>query len=148
MCILATGASIKPNATTTAPCYRGDIMYQDGAVVSIKDIDTNKPVSVLSLRTDTDGVTFPDSQNPTLLVEIDPALVSEIISIAIPNKDGATNVNQIELTFFDAAGEVILNPAGEPWIVTTTPGITIVRLVAFSHFREYQVFCLFHRWNS
>ena len=71
------------------------------------------------------------AKTPTLLVEIDYTLVSEIISIAIPNKDDATNVNQIELAFYGTDGKIILNSLGEPWIVETTPGKTIVRLVAY-----------------
>jgi hypothetical protein len=107
-------------------------MYQNGAILSIKDIATNKPISVLSLRTDTDGVAFPASKNPTLLVEIDYALVSEIISIAIPTKDDETNVNQIELAFYGTDRKILLNSLGKPWIVETVAGKTIVRLVAYA----------------
>lgn len=124
-------------------------MYQDGAILAIKDVDANKPVSVASLRTDTEGVAFPESQNPTLLVEINYALVSEIISIAISNKDDATNVNQIELAFYGIDGKVILNSVGEPWIVETTPGKTIVRLVADSQTQEYEIcFFLLSSWKN
>ena len=132
----ATPVPTRPNGTdtTTAPCYPGDIMYRDNHILSIKDLDGNRQISVLSLRTDTTGVTFSKNQQPTILVEINYKLVAHIISISVPTTNGATNVNQIELAFYGTDGKIILNSYGEPWIVETTPGVTTV---CFLHFFSF-----------
>lgn len=101
-------------------------MYYENYVLSIIEVETKLPISVLSLQTDSTGVTFSNSQQPTLLVEVDTTLVNQIISISVPTANGATNVNQLEFAFYGLDGKVILNSYNEPWIVETTPGVTMV----------------------
>ncbi|CAF4494558.1 unnamed protein product, partial [Rotaria sp. Silwood2] len=119
-----TGTTGRNITTTTTPCYSADIMYHDDIVLSIKQIERNLAMPVLSLRTDTTGVAFPDTQQPTLLVELNHTLVSQIISISVPNNRDTTNVNQIELTFYGTDGQILRNSMGAEWIVETTPGVT------------------------
>ena len=111
---------------TTSPCYSADVMYRENVVLSIKQVETNRDIPIPSLRTDAAGVTFSDMNQPTLLVTLNSSLVSQIISISIPNVNGATNVNQIELTFYGTDGQILLNPLGAQWVVETTPGVTTV----------------------
>jgi hypothetical protein len=122
-------------------------MYHDNLVLLIKEVETNRSISTLSLRTDTTGVTFSNNQQPTLLVEVNYTLVSHIISISVPNKNDSTNVNQIELVFFDIDGQVLQNSVGNDWIVETTPGVTTVCFISISNFR-YSKQCLFSLNNS
>ncbi|CAF4538383.1 unnamed protein product, partial [Rotaria sp. Silwood1] len=119
-----TAGTTGQNIITTTPCYSGDIMYHDNIVLSIKQIERNLTMPIFSLRTDTTGVAFPDTQQPTLLVVLNHTLVSQIISISVPNTRGATNVNQIELTFYGTDGQILRNSVGAEWIVETTPGVT------------------------
>ncbi|CAF0819035.1 unnamed protein product, partial [Rotaria sordida] len=121
-----TGTTERIVTTITTPCYSEDIMYHDDVVLSIKQIETKLTMSRLSLRSDTTGVTFPNTQQPTLSVKLNHTLVSQIISVAVPNNRGATNVNQIELTFFGTDGQVLRNSLGAKWVVETTPGVTIL----------------------
>jgi hypothetical protein len=106
-------------------------MYYDNAIVSIEQIETSLPISVSSLRTDTNGVTFTNAQQPTLLVEVDYTVVSYIISISIPLNNGGTNVNQIKVAFYGIDGQILQNSLGEDWIVETTPGVTTVCLICY-----------------
>lgn len=125
---LAASLTTRPNGTTiTAPCYPGDIMYRDNYILSVKDVEGNRPISVASLRTDTTGVTFSNTQQPTILVEVNYNLVAHIISVSVPTTNDATNVNQIELAFYGIDGKIILNEGGNPWIVETSLGVTTVR---------------------
>lgn len=99
-------------------------MYQTGIVLSIKQIETNVTLSIPSLRTNSPGITFTNTQTPTLLIELSYTLVSRLISIDVPNQNGKTNVNQIEATFYGIDGQILRNSAGEKWIVETTVGVT------------------------
>lgn len=101
-------------------------MYYENYVLSITEIGTKLPISVISLQTDGTGVTFSAIQQPTLLVELNTTLVSQIISISIPTSNGATNVNQLEFAFYGIDGQIIRNSYNELWIVETTPGVTMV----------------------
>ena len=112
--------------TTQTPCYRGNAIYHDEAIISIRQIETNRLISTLSLRTDATGVTFSDTKQPTLRIKLNHDLVSSIVSISVPNNNGVTNVNQIEVTFYDINGQILQNSVGEEWTVETIPGITTV----------------------
>ncbi|CAF4775672.1 unnamed protein product, partial [Rotaria socialis] len=109
---------------TTTSCYSADVMYHENAVLSIKQIETNLAIPISSLRTDGTGVTFSNVKQPTLLVTLNSTAVSQIISISIPSVNGASNVNQIQLTFYGRNGQILLNSLGAPWIAETTPGVT------------------------
>ena len=101
-------------------------MYQNNVVLSITQVDTNLSIPISSLRTDTAGITFTNVQQPTLLVDLQYTVFSHIISISIPNNNGATNVNQIQLAFYGTDGIILQNSNGAPWIVETSPNITTV----------------------
>ena len=101
-------------------------MYQDNIVLSITEIEKNRSLSVSSLRSNTDGITLTDTSEPTLRVELDYTLASRIISIAIPNQNNKTYVNQIQVTFFGEDNQVLRNARGEKWIVETMFGVTKV----------------------
>ena len=112
--------------STPTPCYSEDVMYQDNIVLSITEIEKNRSLSVSSLRSNTDGITLTDTSEPTLRVELDYTLASRIISIAIPNQNNKTYVNQIQVTFFGEDNQVLRNARGEKWIVETMFGVTKV----------------------
>lgn len=116
----------RPSAMTTTPCYSIDVMQRDDIVLSIKELDTNTDIPISSIRTGGTGVTFPSTRQPKLFVELSYTLISQIISIGVPNVNGVTNVDQIEITFYGTNGQIIRNPMGEDWTVETIPGVTKV----------------------
>jgi hypothetical protein len=126
---LTTGTS---GIATTAPCYPSDIMYRDDFILSIKDVDGNRPIAVASLRSNTTGVTFSNTQQPTILVEVNYNRVDRILSISLPTANGATNANQIEVAFYGPNRKILLNELGKPWIVQTSLGVTTVRLLQWT----------------
>lgn len=123
-------ATVAPNATTatTTPCYTSDIMYRDDVILSIIEIETNDSISIASLRTDKPGVTFTNTQQPTLLVKLNYKLISHIISISVPNVNNVSNINQLELAFYGTNGHILQNSLNQSWIVETISGVTKVCL--------------------
>jgi hypothetical protein len=123
-------ATVASNATTatTTPCYTSDIMYRDDIILSIIEIETNDSISIPSLRADKSGVTFTNTQQPTLLVKLNYKLISHIISISVPNVNNVSNVNQVELAFYGTDGHILRNSLNQSWVVETIPGVTAVCL--------------------
>jgi hypothetical protein len=117
-------------------------MYLNNVVLLIEEISTNLSIPIPSLRTDTTGVTFTNIQQPTLLVELNYTLISYIISISIPSNNGVTNVNQIELAFYGTDGQILRNSIGEPWIVETSPDVTIVGFIFYTTEKKLYLFSL------
>ncbi len=104
-------------------------MYQANVVLSIKLLETNLPISIPTLRTNSPGITFTNAHKPILLVHLNYTLASRIISISVPNQNNKTNINQIELTFYDINNVILRNSVGEKWIVETMPGVTKVYFI-------------------
>ncbi|UJR36312.1 hypothetical protein I4U23_029040 [Adineta vaga] len=102
-------------------------MYYDNAILAIKQIETDVSIPMSSIRSDAPGFTSSGSAQPTFLVEVNAVIVSQIISISVPNKNGESNVNQIQVQFYDTNGEVVRKDNGEAWIVETIRGVTIVQ---------------------
>jgi hypothetical protein len=128
--------------STPIPCYPANVMYQDNVVLLIEQVETNLAISIPSLRTNSPGITFPNTQQPTLLVHLNSTLASRIISISVPNQNNKTNVNQIELVFYDINNVVLQNSVGEKWIVETTPGVTKVCFIVYNARRKNVIFIL------
>ena len=125
--LLSGSSSGASPASTTSPCYPADIMYYENHVLSITLLETNTPIPVLSMRTDTLGVSFLDVLEPTLLVVLNEELVIHVISISVRSVDDITIFNQIVFAFYGLDGNLLVNPIGEPWVVETTDGISTVR---------------------
>ncbi|CAF1645569.1 unnamed protein product, partial [Adineta ricciae] len=113
--------------TTGVPCYNSDVMYYNDAIVRIKVAETNVVIPVALMRADAAGYTSIDIEQPTFLVELNEFVVSQIVSISVPRKDGASNVNQIVVKFYGTNGEIIRNGTGQLWIVETIPGVTTIQ---------------------
>ena len=106
-------------------------MYDNDVILSVTQVDSNISIPISSLRPNTGGITFTTSQRPTLLVELNYTLISRMISISVPTKNNATNVNQIELAFYGTDGQILRNSLNQPWIVETTPGVTTVCVILY-----------------
>ena len=106
-------------------------MYQDNVVLSIKQQNSDVAIPIASLRTNASGISFGNVQQPTLSVQLNSALVSRVISISVGNQNSKTNVNQIELTFYDKNNAILQNSDGKNWVVQTTLGITKVCFPGF-----------------
>lgn len=102
------------------------MLFYPNAVLGITNIQKNESVSTQLIRADGAGVDFNSLRNAILSVELNTLIVSRIISVSVPTGKGKTNVNQIRVAFFDVNGQIILNATGAPWVIDTTPGVTIV----------------------
>ena len=112
--------------STPALCYPADIMYQDNVVKSIKQSKNDIAIPISLLRTNATGISFQNVTQPTFSVQLNNTLISRIISISVSNRNSKTNVNQIELTFYDKNNVILQNSDGKNWVVQTTLGVTKV----------------------